>query len=605
MMSQGTTVQNEETVATESTSLLEEDTVPRRTTLPTPRRSHPDIEDNDNDQQHARNSSLVPNFVFTSIDNINEAIVDAQEQMEDLADELLTFEPLDEEAVIIQAEEDGYLELETVATAEDREDIIEEYLHPDDPMDPFVTQEKLGVLPLAVLVFYNVSGGPFGIEQSVRSGGNFYALLGFLVLPFVWSCQEALMTAELGTTFPEASGGVAWVEEAFGPSVGWMAGYLGWIAGATDNAIYPVLFLDYLLQAIHQNPDDINPVFRFCTLSVASILLGYVNWRGLPVVGKMSTWICFVAMSPFIVLILAGASKVEPSRWFEMPGDITDPAAAVIIEATDDDAGGGFFPNATLGGVLWRPFLNNLFWNLNSFDAAGSFAGEVENSATLFPRAMLWGVVMVMTGYFFPLLVAIGASDSTREEWVDGYLARVTGQVIGPWLGAWTVFAAGISNIALFQAELSADAFQLMGMADRGHLPKLFSRRSRHGTPTNGIILGTAVIVVLGVSDFESLIEMLNFNYAIALLLEYCSFIKLRISKPNVERPYKIPLGTVGCAILFAPSILLTLLVLSLATYATYAFVLAVNVVGFLVLWAKNHSEREDQIDARADIPSK
>jgi hypothetical protein len=93
--------------------------------------------------------------------------------------------------------------------------------------------EKLGVVSMAVLVFYNVSGGPFGIEATVRAGGNLYAILGFLVMPFVWSLQEALMTAELGTAFPEASGGVVWVEEAFGPLAGWMAGYLSWIAGAT------------------------------------------------------------------------------------------------------------------------------------------------------------------------------------------------------------------------------------------------------------------------------------------------------------------------------------------------------------------------------------
>ena len=59
--------------------------------------------------------------------------------------------------------------------------------------------EKLGVLSMAVLVFYNVSGGPFGIETTVRAGGNLYALLGFLVMPLVWSLPEALVTAELGT----------------------------------------------------------------------------------------------------------------------------------------------------------------------------------------------------------------------------------------------------------------------------------------------------------------------------------------------------------------------------------------------------------------------
>ena len=85
---------------------------------------------------------------------------------------------------------------------------------------------------------------------------------------------------------------------------------------------------------------------------------------------------------------------------------------------------------------------------------------------------MLWSTLLVAVCYFFPLLVAIGASPPTSEsrpgDWEDGYMAVVNAELVGPWLGAWTVMAAGISNIALFQAELSADAFQLMGMADRG-----------------------------------------------------------------------------------------------------------------------------------------
>ena len=98
------------------------------------------------------------------------------------------------------------------------------------------TPEKLTTVPLAVLIFYGVSGGPFGVEASVRSGGHFFALLGFLLMPLVWSVPEALMTAELGSAFPEASGGVAWVEEAFGAQAGWLSGYFGWVSGMERNA---------------------------------------------------------------------------------------------------------------------------------------------------------------------------------------------------------------------------------------------------------------------------------------------------------------------------------------------------------------------------------
>jgi Amino acid permease len=263
--------------------------------------------------------------------------------------------------------------------------------HDHDPLAPFVHpelpghhHEKLGVLPLAVMIFYSVSGGPFGCEPSVRAAGNYYTLLGFIIAPFVWSIPEALLTAELGTTFPEASGGVAWVEEAFGTNAGWMCGYLGWVAGATDNAIYPVLFLDYLFQAMHLGKDSIPTLLRFVLLSSTSITLGYINWLGLPLVGKMSLTICFIAMSPFIILTLVGSWKIDPARWFELPTaaipidnqtsdfNITDATAAVTDDDDVDAPTSGFLPEIVLGGVLWRPFLNNLFWNLNSFDAGAS-----------------------------------------------------------------------------------------------------------------------------------------------------------------------------------------------------------------------------------------
>lgn len=432
-------------------------------------------------------------------------------------------------------------------------------------------RSKLGVLSLSIIVFYNVSGGPFGIETSVRSGGNLFALMGFLLGPLIWSIQEALLTAELGTTFPEAGAGVAWVEEAFGKNLGFICGYLGWVAGATDNAIYPVLFLDYLVTTV--GTDAIDDEIRFLFLACTSAALGLVNWRGLPVVGKLSIWICFLAMSPFLVLVVIGSFQVDPKRWFQLAND-------------DDDESGGVVSG--FRNVLWRPFLNNLFWNLNSFDAAGSFCGEIDNIHE-FPKAMLWSVFLVATCYFFPLLIAIGAHESEPKDWTDGYMATVTTMVVGKFWGQWTVFAAAISNIGLFQAELSADAYQLMGMADRGHLPNIFSRRSRHGTPTFGIILGVLVIILMDfLSDFDQLIEMLNFNYALALLMEYAAFLKLRIDKPHIHRPFKIPLGTLGCCLLFLPSICLTLIVLAFADTNTYIFSICVIMTGILLSFSGN-----------------
>ena len=46
------------------------------------------------------------------------------------------------------------------------------------------------------------------------------------------------------------------------------------------------------------------------------------------------------------------------------------------------------------------------------------------------------------------------------------------------------VAAAAVSQIGQFEAEMSSDSFQLLGMAERGFLPKGLARRSKHDTPT-------------------------------------------------------------------------------------------------------------------------
>ena len=419
---------------------------------------------------------------------------------------------------------EGYTDVKEVIV-----EVMEEQVLPVRPREEGDHDRKLSALALSVLVFYKVSGGPFGCEPTVRAAGPCFALLGFLAFPFVWCIQEVLVTAELGSAYPEPSGAVAWVEEAFGPKAGLICGYFHWVAGATDNAIYPSLFLQYVMSYISRNNEQHTYVLdsvRFPFSVAIACVLALVNYTGLEIVGNVSIVVCIVSMSPFLLLFLIGLPRVDMHKWLILPQqDIT-------LNDDDDTMKGTswFFPMLTMGGIMWRPFINNLFWNLNSFDVGATFAGEVQDPERVFPRAMFLSVIFVVSSYILPLLVALGVSDTPQESWEAGHLTVVAGEIGGPWLAGWLIFASAVSNIALFEAEMSGDAYQLMGMADRGLIPKLFCKRSRFGTPTNGILVGTMVIILLSVADFDQLVEMLNFAYAVSLLMEFAAFIKLRMT---------------------------------------------------------------------------
>ena len=220
--------------------------------------------------------------------------------------------------------------------------------------------------------------------------------------------------------------------------------------------------MEYVSSAVGWSKDEFGGVTRFFSIAAITIILAMINYTGLEIVGNASLVICVIAMSPFFLMTIIGAPQVVPSRWFQMPEVEADGSSELFDDSFQTDPGP--LPLLTLGGIIWRPYLNNMFWNLNSFDAAASFASETTSVSTTFPRGMFLGLAMVVFGYVVPLLVAVGATDYSQADWVDGFLENVAVDIGGKWLGVWTVFAAGISNIAMFEAEMSSDSYQLMGM---------------------------------------------------------------------------------------------------------------------------------------------
>lgn len=472
-------------------------------------------------------------------------------------------------------------------------EVIEEEILPVRPREEALPEDlqKLSALALAIIVFYKVSGGPFGCEPTIRAAGPLYSLLGFAIFPLLWSLQETLVTAELGAAYPEPSGSVAWIEEAFGPKAGLLCGYFHWVSGATDNAIYPSLFLEYVSSFVYggakaaitatagdttATEDSIleNPYVRFAFTAAITTVLAFTTYTGLEIVGKVSIVVAIISMSPFVLLIIFGMPHVNPARWLVLP--VND----VVMSDDDILTGPTFFPVVTFAGIIWRPFVNNLFWNLNSFDVGASFAGEVQNPDVVFPKAMKLSLVFVVLSYLLPLLIAIGVSDTPQQSWKAGHLTVVAEEIGGTWLASWTVVAAAVSCIALFLAEMSGDAWQLLGMADRGLIPKIFCRRSRFDTPTNGIVLGTMIIFCLSVADFDALVEMLNFSFSVSLLMEFAAFIKLRITHKDLRRPYRLPFGTVGCILFVLPSCCICLFIMMVASKMTYLYVVILILFG-------------------------
>ena len=137
----------------------------------------------------------------------------------------------------------------------------------------------------------------------------------------------------------------------------------------------------------------------------------------------------------------------------------------------------------------WRLLLNTFYWNLNYWDSAATFSGDVINPEKNYPSGILLAVLLVFMSTFLPILVGTGAYEGDWSDWSDGFFITLGVEIVGPWLGYWMLLASTMTNVGMFEAEMSSDAWQVAGMAERGIIPKIFGQRSKYESPHYGVLL--------------------------------------------------------------------------------------------------------------------
>lgn len=348
----------------------------------------------------------------------------------------------------------------------------------------------------------------------MKAAGPLLAIIGFLVFPFIWSIPEALITAELATTFPGNGGFVIWAERAFGPFWGSMMGTWKLLSGVINIAAFPVLCIDYMKQLI---PALETGLPRYFAIMASTLGLSFLNYTGLTIVGYAAVVLAVVSLAPFMLMSLIAIPKIRPHRWMSLGQ-----------KSVKKD---------------WNLFFNTLFWNLNFWDNVSTLAGEVEKPQKTFPRALFVSVIFTCVAYLIPLLAVTGALPLDQNEWESGFMAQAAQLIAGKWLKIFLEIGAVLSAIGLFEAQLSSSSFQVLGMADIGFLPRFFGLRSKwFNTPWVGILLSTLISLAVSYMNFTDIISSANFLYSLGMLLEFASFVWLRRKLPTMKRPYRVPL---------------------------------------------------------------
>lgn len=387
--------------------------------------------------------------------------------------------------------------------------------------------KKIRPIQLVAVIFFTVSGGPYGLEPLLSYAGDHGALLILLVTPLMWDVPAIFTVLELNSMMPVTGGYYKWVKYALGTHWGFVEGWWTWLYTFVDLAIYPVLFVQY---AGFFFPELLNFQIPVCLVIIwASAGL---NILGIMPVGKVSVFLSGAVLAPIILLIAMGIYH---------------------------HSGSMHIPATSLKGLTFPSFgmaLYTVMWNCLGWDNVTTYAEEVEKPVRSYLISIFTAFALVMVVYFFAIWVAqqSGINHDTLTE--NGFPAL--GVLIGGhWLGIVVAAGGMASTLGIYTAVLLSVSRVPQVMSEDNLLPKGVNKlHPRFKTPFVSIIICSIVVSFMVLWTFADLLIIDVTVYGAGLSLEYIALVKLRVKEPMKERPFRIPLGVTGlCLVMLLPFI--------------------------------------------------
>ena len=414
------------------------------------------------------------------------------------------------------------------------------------------------VLSVFVLAMLNVSMMASLRNLPLVAEYGLGAVSYFLIVALLFLVPCALVSAELATGWSKEGGIYTWVKEALGDRWGFFA---VWVQCAHSLSWYPVI-LSFVATTIAY---VIYPPLAENKYYVLSVILGsfwgmtLLNYLGIRTSSLFSTIGVIVGtILPGILIISLGIFWVSMGK----PSEILLTPAALIPS-----------PEKTSSLV----FLAGMFLAFAGLEVTASHAADVIAPQKNYPRAIILAAVITFFIFMLGSLAIAVVIPKEQISLVSG-LMEAFKTFFSHYNMAWFLPVMAILLVIGAVAEVNSwiigPVKGLYATSLHGNLPPHFHKVNRHGVPTHllfwqGIVVTIAALVFLQMPTLSASYWILSAlsaqSYLFMYILMFASAIKLRYTKPDVLRAYRIPYKNIGMWIASTVGILASLFGLTIA----------------------------------------
>jgi len=411
-----------------------------------------------------------------------------------------------------------------------RKSVAVEQTEPDSGTtrpDPVPVREgrlarELGVWSAAaVLVGTTIGSGIFRVPSTVAAEmGSVAGIVAVWVVGALVSLFGALTMAELATVYPHSGGIYVFLREAYGPRAAFLFGWtqLVVIRPSALGAI-ALIFAEYLADVVPTGSD-------VRVIAAAAILaVGVLNIRSV-------RWGMWLENSTTGAKVVALSLVAAVALWMAVEGE---PGAV-------PSAG----PVAAVEGFHWSGMgvaLVAALWAYDGWADLTFMAGEVKDPGRTFPRALAWGVLVVVGIYLLinaAYLSVLSVSEMAGSELVAASAAM---RLTGAWGERLVSVLVVLATLGALNGAMMTGPRIFFAMAEDGTMWKQVAAvHPRYRTPWGAVALATFLGVgYVSVRSFEELAGGFVLGIWPFYAMAVGAVILLRVRDPGAQRAYRTP----------------------------------------------------------------
>ncbi len=363
---------------------------------------------------------------------------------------------------------------------------------------------------------------------------GFSLVFFYLLAALAFFIPTALVSAELGTGWPNRGGIYVWVREAFGKRASFVVIWLNWIYNVfwypTIMALIAGTFAYFFDPQLSNNP-------LYMCFSVLVLFWGatLINCLGMKASSILSTLGALLGtIFPMLLITVLGIIWLTQDRPMQ-------------IQFNWDH----FFPKGFQMNNL--AFLTTVLFGLLGLEMTATHAAEMRNPTKDYPRSLWVSCIIILATIVFASLALALVVPSDQLNLATGIMQAFsvfTTTYNLPWLLPLIAGFIVLGGLSAVGAWIIGPTKGLMVATEDGSLPSFLGYTNKQGVPV-AILLVQAVIVSLlcllfillpTVNSSFWLLSVITAQLALLVYIAlFAAAIKLHYSKPDVPRHFRIP----------------------------------------------------------------